>query len=72
MAAGGLMWVGLLCCLGALWVKLFPEPAFAAGADPSAAWLVFVFGVFLMVLSSYVTVAIGRRARTCEHFTDTH
>lgn len=51
MAAGKLMWIGVLCCLGALLVNLFPESAFDAGMQPDRAWAMFGFGLFLIVLS---------------------
>ncbi|MAW78830.1 MAG: hypothetical protein CMI63_01225 [Parvularcula sp.] len=47
-----LLWTGLLCCLGALLLQLFPGLAFRIGAEPAAAWLVFGFGVFLMILAA--------------------
>ena len=47
-----LLWTGLLCCLGALLLQLFPGIAFRIGAEPAAAWLVFGFGVFLMILAA--------------------
>ncbi|WP_133162266.1 hypothetical protein [Hyphococcus luteus] len=40
---------GLVSCLAALAVQLFPDAAFRLGADPAASWLVFGFGIFLIV-----------------------
>lgn len=49
-----LLWTGLLCCLGALLLQLFPDLAFSIGAEPAAAWLVFGFGVFLMLVAAMI------------------
>lgn len=52
MASGKIIWTGLLCCLTALGVKLFPEAAYRLGADSEAVWLVFTFGIFLIAMGS--------------------
>ncbi|GJL95565.1 MAG: hypothetical protein DHS20C05_19700 [Hyphococcus sp.] len=51
-----LIWVGLLCCLTALLIRVFPNAAFNMGIDIAAAWLVFGFGVFLIVISTLMSV----------------
>lgn len=51
METGRIIWIGLGCCMAALILKLFPETAYELGADAAAAWLVFGFGVFLIILS---------------------
>jgi hypothetical protein len=57
-----LLWTGLLCCVSALVLQLFPGLAFRIGAEPAAAWLVFGFGVFLMIIAAMV--ASGGRKHT--------
>ncbi len=57
-----LIWTGLVCCLGALSLQLFPDAAFRLGADPAASWLVFGFGVFL-ILAGALIASGGRRAK---------
>lgn len=52
MAAEKLSCVGLVCCLAALLVQVFPGPAFEVGIDVKAAWFLFGFGVFLLLLAS--------------------
>ncbi|MEE2690658.1 MAG: hypothetical protein VX640_03850 [Pseudomonadota bacterium] len=49
MGFAKLLWVGLFCCIGALLVKLFPNAAFSLGVDVASAWLLFGFGVFLIL-----------------------
>lgn len=49
-----LVWTGLFCCLAALSLQLFPGVAFSIGAEPAAAWLVFAFGLFLMLVAGMV------------------
>ena len=56
MPAARLMWVGLFCCLVALLIQVFPQAAFRLGADAAASWLVFGFGVFLIVMSSLISL----------------
>lgn len=51
MAFQKLLWVGLICCLTALAVQLFPHAAFQLGVNVEASWRVFGFGVFLIVVS---------------------
>jgi hypothetical protein len=60
MAMNKLIWVGLLSCLAALAIQVFPEAAFRIGADVKASWLVFGFGVFL-ILTATLTGISGRR-----------
>ena len=50
-----LMTTGLASCLSALAIQLFPDAAFRLGADPAAAWLVFAFGVFLIIAGAAIT-----------------
>jgi len=61
MAAQRLISVGLVCCLTALIVQMFPNLAFRAGVDVEASWRVFGFGVFLIVASVAASAAGGRR-----------
>ena len=61
MAAERLIWVGLICCLGALGIQMFPNLAFRAGVDLDASWRVFGFGVFLIIASVAASAAGGRR-----------
>lgn len=60
MTTGQLLGVGLLCCTLAMIVQLFPMAAFAAGADATAAWRLFFFGVFLIAVAALMTAACGR------------
>jgi hypothetical protein len=48
--------VGLLCCVGALTVRLFPRLADDLGADPGAAWLLFGFGLFLVATAALLAM----------------
>ena len=60
-----LIWTGLACCLAALGLQLFPDLAFRIGAEPAAAWLVFGFGVFLMLIAAMMSSGgrqTGRKA----------
>ncbi len=66
MTANGLLWVGLISCIGALLTLLFREAAFRLGADAGAAWLLFGFGVFLILTSAFVTVSTGQTGE-CGH-----
>ncbi len=59
MPANALIWVGLICCLTALGIQIFPNAAFQAGVDVGAAWLVFGFGVFLIVIATAIGLARG-------------
>lgn len=61
MAFEKLVWVGLVCCLCALAIQVFPNAAMDAGIDSGASWLVFVFGVFLIAIAAIVVRASGRR-----------
>lgn len=63
MAANTLIWVGLICCLIALAIQVFPNAAFSLGADVSASWLVFGFGVFLIAVSVIISIT----GKQCDH-----
>jgi len=63
MAVNKLIWVGLVCCLAALAIQVFPNAAFRIGVDVGASWLVFGFGVFLILMSALVSLSGGRRRR---------
>lgn len=52
MAASNLLWTGVACCLGALLINLFPALSYGLGMEPGAAWQVFAFGFFLIVLAA--------------------
>lgn len=58
-----LIWTGLVCCLAALSLQLFPGLAFRIGAEPAAAWLVFGFGVFLMLIAATIASSAQRTKR---------
>lgn len=60
MATGRLLTAGLFCCALALLVQLFPMAAFSLGADVSAAWRLFAFGVFLISVAALMTAASAR------------
>lgn len=62
MAAEKLIWVGLVCCLAALVIQVFPNAAFRMGVDVDASWQVFGFGVFLLLMSTLLSLG-GRRPR---------
>jgi len=62
--ANNLVWIGLLCCLSALGVRIFPAAAFDMGVDIGAAWLLFGFGMFLIVIAALIATA-GRKS--CKH-----
>ena len=53
MAVNNLIWVGLICCLTALIIQVFPDAAFRMGADVKASWMVFTFGLFLIVIATF-------------------
>ena len=55
MAVNKLIWVGLCCCLTALIIQVFPEAAFRIGADVKASWMVFSFGLFLIVIATFLS-----------------
>lgn len=59
MPSEKLIWLGVFCCLSTLAVHLFPAMSFRLGVDMSAAWMVFAFGLFLIVVSTL----IGGKAR---------
>ncbi len=58
--ANNLVWIGLICCLAALAIILFPDAAFRLGANADASWLVFGFGMFLMLIAAALANS-GRR-----------
>ncbi|WP_425410120.1 hypothetical protein [Hyphococcus sp.] len=63
MATNNLIWIGLFCCLIALGVQLFPEAAFNMGVDVGASWLIFGFGVFLILIAAFVAASGGGNNR---------
>jgi len=63
MAIEKLIWVGLTCCLAALGMQVFPNAAFSAGINVNSAWLVFGFGVFLILISAFIALTGGRGAQ---------
>ncbi len=60
MATGHLLTAGLFSCALALIVQLFPMAAFSLGADVTAAWRLFAFGVFLIAVAALMTAAATR------------
>lgn len=60
MATGHLLTAGLVCCALALMVQLFPMAAFSLGADVTAAWRLFAFGIFLIAVAALMTAAGAR------------
>lgn len=52
MTTAHLSWTGVICCLAALALQLFPGFTDAAGVDVDALWRVFAFGLFLLALSA--------------------
>ena len=65
MAIEKLIWVGLACCLTALGMQVFPNAAFSVGIDVNSAWLVFGFGIFLILISAFVALT-GGGSRACD------
>ncbi len=64
MPMNNAFWVGLVCCLVALAIQVFPDAAFRAGVNVSAAWLVFGFGVFLILMAAVLShTGSGRGSR---------
>ncbi len=61
MAFNKLIWVGLACCLAALAIQVFPTAAFRLGVDVSASWLVFGFGLFLILMSALISMTNSDR-----------
>ena len=55
MAVNKLIWVGLTCCLTALLIQVFPDAAFRMGAEVKASWMVFSFGLFLIVIATFMS-----------------
>lgn len=41
-----LIWIGVLCCIGALALNLFPALTYELGMDRGGAWSFFGFGLF--------------------------
>ncbi len=60
-------WVGVTCCLAALAIQVFPDAAFRIGINVSAAWLVFGFGVFLILMSAALSMALPGADRAGRH-----
>ncbi|MEO1135941.1 MAG: hypothetical protein AAFW68_04905 [Pseudomonadota bacterium] len=58
-----LIWIGILCCLTALCIQLFPNAAFRLGIDVGASWLVFGFGVFTILVAALAAVPGSQRNR---------
>jgi hypothetical protein len=58
--ANNLISIGLICCLAALAIQVFPDAAFRIGADPGASWLMFGFGAFLILVAALIATG-GRR-----------
>ena len=56
MPAEKLIWIGLICCLSALAIAIFPDAAYRFGVDIGASWLVFGFGVFLIITSTLISL----------------
>jgi hypothetical protein len=57
-----LIWIGVICCIGALALNLFPALVLDLQMDRNGAWLFFGFGMFLIL----VGIAIARSSR-CGH-----
>lgn len=53
---GKILWVGLACCLIALFAGLFPRLSFDLGISANGAWMLFSFGLFLIVASTAVAL----------------
>ncbi|MEX6632408.1 hypothetical protein [Hyphococcus lacteus] len=60
MQGNNLIWIGLFCCLVALAIQVFPNAAFNIGVEIGASWLVFGFGIFLILVGALIATA-GRR-----------
>ena len=58
-----LITTGLSCCIAALGLQLFPDAAFRMGADTAASWLVFGFGVFLILAGAVIAAGGTSRGR---------
>ncbi len=59
MVKNNLIWIGLFCCIAALAIQVFPNAAFNMGVDVGASWLVFGFGVFLILVAALISTAGG-------------
>ncbi|MEZ5921034.1 MAG: hypothetical protein R3C60_06735 [Parvularculaceae bacterium] len=51
MKPGYLAVTGLICCVIALVIQLFPWLAYSLGVDMAASWRLFGFGLFLIAIS---------------------
>ncbi|MEX0644975.1 MAG: hypothetical protein WD076_06680 [Parvularculaceae bacterium] len=58
-----LMWTGVLCCIGALALNLFPALTYELGVGEGGAWPFFGFGLFLILIS----LILSRGERRCSH-----
>ena len=67
MISNNLIWIGLFCCLAALIIQVFPNAAFNMGVDLGASWLVFGFGVFLILVAALIASSGGERLNSKEH-----
>lgn len=65
MTTGHLFAAGIFACTLALCIEMFPAAAFAAGADISAAWRLFAFGLFLIAAGALASAA-GRHCRCAD------
>lgn len=63
MAFNKLVWIGLFCCIAGLLVNLFPRLTFELGMNPAGAWVLFAFGVFLILASAAVAMKSERSDR---------
>lgn len=60
--SGALLRTGLVSCLAALFMQIFPTAAAAAEIDLGATWRLFAFGLFLISVGAFVD-ASERAAR---------
>lgn len=58
-----LTWTGVFCCIGALALNLFPALSYELGMEEGGAWPFFGFGLFLILISLFLT----RGGRGCAH-----
>lgn len=64
--ADNLIAMGVAGCAIALVIQVFPAAADRLGADPGAAWLLFGFGVFLVLVGALIATG-GRRGPCSDH-----